>query len=101
MLRDVLIHPVLNGWVVTVGCQKVVFNDLGCMMSAIRRYLEDPEEAEKSFRESVNAKWVWRDNAVAAEHTITWAGSQRGTASELHTQIIEEQDAALAGPSER
>lgn len=49
MVRDIIIKPVLNGFVCQVGCQTVVFNDLGEMTSLIKGYYKNPEEVEKEF----------------------------------------------------
>ena len=64
MIENVSIRPVLNGWIVKVGCQKVVFTTMDTMLENLERYLTDPVATEKQFRESVNAKWVLRDNEV-------------------------------------
>jgi len=62
MLRVVEITPVLNGWIIKVGCQTVAFNDLNHMLEEIQAYLEDPDETEKRYRESaVNAKHLKGD----------------------------------------
>ena len=59
-MRDITIHAVLNGWVVTVGCQTVVFDSLEKMISELEQYFLDPIKREK---------W-YRDNAINAKHTI-------------------------------
>lgn len=51
MLRDVTIHAVANGYVVTVGCQTFVFQDRVVMLHEIGAYLTDPEGTEKRYRE--------------------------------------------------
>ncbi len=45
-MRQVTIMPCLNGWVCTVGCQTVVFNDLDKMCEALRDYAKAPDEIE-------------------------------------------------------
>jgi hypothetical protein len=60
MLREIKITPVLNGWIVTVGCQTVVFNDKPNMLNEIDAYLDDPERVEKTYQETaVNARHVF------------------------------------------
>ena len=48
-MRDVLIHPVLNGFVATVGCQQVVFLDIDTLAEALRAYVRDPRATERAF----------------------------------------------------
>lgn len=40
----------MNGFVVTVGCQSVVFNDLKIMAGEIERYYRDPVATELAYR---------------------------------------------------
>lgn len=59
MLRDVYIHPVANGYIVTVGCQTFVFEDAATMLREIGLYLNDPEGTEKRYRETAkNIKYT-------------------------------------------
>jgi len=66
MIRDILITTVLNGWIVTVGCQRVVFNDEDAMLREISRYLHDPVAIETIYRTSaINAKHTFQGTEVA------------------------------------
>jgi len=56
MVREIRINPVLNGWVVTVGCQVVVFNDLQRMTQEIGSYYLNPEETEKRYQSEARNK---------------------------------------------
>lgn len=58
MIRDVLIRPVLNGYIVTVGCARVVFTSTQDLVSAVHEYLDDPEGVEDK----------WGDDSLNAEH---------------------------------
>lgn len=49
MIRDLIIQPVLNGYVVTIGCQKVVFTDPRILGDEVTRYYKDPETVEKEY----------------------------------------------------
>ena len=49
MIRDLNIHPVLNGFVVQVGCQTLVFKKLAHMTAEIERYYGNPEQVEKEY----------------------------------------------------
>ena len=48
-MRQVTIRPVLNGWVVGVGCQEVVFNDRRQLIIELDQYLEHPDSEEKRW----------------------------------------------------
>jgi len=69
MIRGIGIRPVLNGWIVEVGCQTVVFDNMGDMLEALEAYLRNPDEVAKSFLEnSVNSGKIWGwDGAVASD----------------------------------
>lgn len=49
MFRPVQISAVLNGWIVTVGCQTVVYQDRAHLVSDLDQYLRDPEGTEARF----------------------------------------------------
>jgi hypothetical protein len=49
MTRSINIDPVLNGYIVRVGCQTVVFDNKPALLSALSEYLDKPEEVEKRF----------------------------------------------------
>lgn len=56
--RDIKIVTVLNGWLVHVGCQTLVFTSLLDMLNATRDYLQAPKETqEKYLKESVNSEF--------------------------------------------
>lgn len=48
-MRDVIITPALNGWIVKVGCATVVFENLEPMLNELRRYVRTPERVEKEY----------------------------------------------------
>lgn len=48
--RDITIKPVLNGYVVQVGCQVLAFNSRSDLLHELQRYFEDPEGVEKAYR---------------------------------------------------
>lgn len=57
MIRDITIYPVLNGFVVHAGCQRIVFTTANDMLANLEKYYNAPDEVEKHFLEkSVNAK---------------------------------------------
>ncbi len=48
-MRDVTISKVMNGYVVKVGCQTLVYETQGSLLGALGEYLANPEETEKRF----------------------------------------------------
>jgi hypothetical protein len=48
-MREITIKPVLNGYIVTVGCQKVVFDCKDCLLQKLSEYLDHPEAVEQEF----------------------------------------------------
>lgn len=51
-MREVTIRKVLNGLVITVGCQTLVFNSTDQFLGALRGYIADPEQTEKQWLEA-------------------------------------------------
>ena len=49
MIREITIRAVLNGYIVNVGCQIVVFQNRDYMMRELLRYLENPDEVEEEY----------------------------------------------------
>lgn len=47
--RHITIETVLNGYCVSVGCQRVVFETKDKMLAEISRYLDKPLEVEKEY----------------------------------------------------
>lgn len=48
--RTINIEPVLNGFIVTCGCQRLIFADKDALLREMRRYLEDPRRTEVEYR---------------------------------------------------
>ena len=46
---SIKVQPVLNGFVVDIGCQQVVFSTIGQLTDTIRRYYESPDKVVKEF----------------------------------------------------
>ena len=56
-MRDVTIKPALNGYVVRLGCQRIVFTDRALMLRALDDYLENPNSVEQHYLEkSINSR---------------------------------------------
>jgi hypothetical protein len=48
-MRQVTITPVLNGFLVQVGCQQVVFGSIEELCSELKRYQKAPAAVEKEY----------------------------------------------------
>lgn len=70
MIRNIQIQPVLNGFVVSVGCQTIVFSNKETMVSQLSDYLDDPEITEKKFvAKACNRKHTLLDTIGANQMT--------------------------------
>lgn len=66
MLRNIEIVPCLNGFIVTVGCSTVVFDDQDKMLKELQAYLDDPEKVEKFYlTTSINSQKDYQRNAIS------------------------------------
>ncbi len=55
LMREVTVSPVLNGFVVRVGCQTLVFNRIEDVAANLIAYQKDPEKTEHQFiKDAVN-----------------------------------------------
>lgn len=61
MTREISIYPVLNGWLLKIGCQCVVFTDKQKMLSELSLYYESPNVVEKSYLASALNKTTPED----------------------------------------
>ena len=48
-MRKITIEPVLNGFIVQIGCQKVVRESIAELCSELRRYFEYPQSVEREY----------------------------------------------------
>ncbi len=56
MIREIKINAVLNGWIVNVGCQTLVYRDDEELAKDLLSYLRNHEETERQFtNNSVNS----------------------------------------------
>lgn len=49
MFRPLSIVAVLNGWIVTVGCQTVVYTSRELLLADLNTYMQFPRETEERF----------------------------------------------------
>ena len=50
-MKNVLIEPVLNGFIVTIGCSRVCFTDIDTLCAELKRYQVNPDVVEGEYRE--------------------------------------------------
>lgn len=55
-MRDVKISACMNGFIVRVGCQTLVFTSALELLTALREYLANPEQVERNFVERYGLK---------------------------------------------
>lgn len=87
-MRDIVIHPVLNGFSVQVGCQTVVFENLADMAGAIMAYYTDPEGVERQYRELPHAKHLLGPSPIYANpQDIRVTGGPDVTSMLIRTEL--------------
>lgn len=65
MIRDIHISAVMNGWLVKIGCQTLVFESTGDLLNELSQYLREPEATEAKYRQyAMNAKHTLSGPAV-------------------------------------
>lgn len=69
MIRNLTISAVLNGFIVQVGCQNIVYTSVGELTADLSDYLRDPEATEKR---------ILKEKGLNRKHTlgsgeIAWA----------------------------
>lgn len=69
-MKDVRITPAINGWVVYVGCEKLVFENKSNMLLEIDNYIAKPREMEKKYLQS-------RKNELEVGPTLPEVGELR------------------------
>lgn len=88
-MQKVTISPVLNGFLVTVGCSEVVFNSIEHLCVELRRYQENPAAVEKEYlTKAINRSksTVLASPGVGVRPMIEVGGATR-TASEFQRGI--------------
>lgn len=50
-VQEIKIQKVLNGFVLKVGCQAIVFEQKNQMLSELARYYDNPQAVEKEYME--------------------------------------------------
>lgn len=58
-MRSVTINPVLNGWIVVVGCTTVLFTKRHELLLELNNYIKDPKGTEERFRQNAVNKDIY------------------------------------------
>lgn len=58
MPQEIIIQPVLNGWIIRAGCQTIVYADAAKMIADFREWVLEPEKVEGYFKEMMARKGV-------------------------------------------
>lgn len=88
MIRPITITAVLNGYLVSVGCQTIVFNSTPDMLKELDLYLDKPEETEERYRlRALNSGKLGKDEIPTARAPRPTAYAQ-ATANEQPQQEI-------------
>jgi len=76
MLKKITIRPVLNGFVVSVGCQELAYSNRHKLLNDLNAYLHDPEGTEKRIikEDGINARFTMASEAEMAPMTTTDCG---------------------------
>ena len=61
MLRTLNIEPVLNGFIVQCGCQRLAYTNIDELISDLGSYLREPEATEKR---------ILKDKGINRKHTL-------------------------------
>lgn len=70
MIRPISINPILNGFIVSVGCQQLAYTSIGELTADLSDYLREPEATEKR---------LLKEKGINAKHTLFLAAAQTGS----------------------
>ena len=51
-MKEVKINAALNGFIIDVGCKKMVYTDISSLLKDLREYLKDWDKKEKEIYET-------------------------------------------------
>jgi hypothetical protein len=58
VLRPFEVQPVLNGYIVRIGCKTLIFASIEALVSTIDKYLREPDAVEENYlKNSINSKY--------------------------------------------
>lgn len=94
MTRNLIITPVLNGFVVQAGCQQLVFKSASELATNIQRYYENPQVVEAEFIKSAVNKTM--DNAAPCDRSLSYNPRSLSVASQERCEAQAVQPRSLA-----
>lgn len=104
-MRDVTIKKVMNGFIVGVGCQTLVFENATQLLGTLARYIENPAKVEREYIAEYPAD---SDQAVLGHTTdggdyagIGRATTAREVSERLHNQIMDPRAGSASGGTSR
>lgn len=74
-MRNITIKPVLNGYLVTVGCQDLAYTSREKLIADLTSYLNSPEETEKR---------ILTQEGINKDHTMGRTGPECEPRAILH-----------------
>ena len=84
-MREIHIKPVLNGFIVTVGCGVVVFTSIDALCEELRRYHSAPEQVEKEYQNWAINKSCMPETATEPRQELRAEGRIGNTCEEVST----------------
>ncbi|KKK58837.1 hypothetical protein LCGC14_3040410 [marine sediment metagenome] len=63
-MKDIKIKPILNGWLVKVGCAEIAFTDVDKMCKELKRYCNEPDNVEKEYEKKALNKTTQGESIV-------------------------------------
>jgi hypothetical protein len=76
MIRDLRIEPILNGFIVQAGCQRLAYTSVDELITDIGSYLREPEATEKR---------ILKDKGFNRKHTMEMRMPEPGPAQEANS----------------
>lgn len=83
MTRMITICPVLNGYVLTVGCQTIVFDSAKKMLDELGQYYAAPEAVEQRFLKNAVNKTMLEPHPPMETVSLTVGSGQRVAETEV------------------
>ena len=82
MPQELIIQPVLNGFIVRAGCQTLVYDNPEKIKMDFAEWVNDPEKIERRYRELMEKKGIYPlapppCNAAQEAHPMTSVASLR------------------------
>lgn len=90
IVRDLVIKPVLNGFVVTAGCQTLAFEGRDSLKKAFSEYVDDPLGFEQSFvKQAVNQRVTYPGGDGPLAGTLQQAVGHRMIGEEVNIRALD------------